>query len=290
MKTKQIPHLWDTLERIRFTLNLGHSAFAQLLALTEKEYWALRKKRKEPSISSTIELTKNLNIGFDSLILCQFDEKTLERHFYGEKDHLPEKYRVGAFSKRITVVPLLNFIQDHFGLQDRSLILREFQLTNAAFLDPNAPINLRFAIDLGNYVLKYQNNPDLLVEMGKYSVSTHKNTIISQLLTEESSLPLVFEKMATEITPKMIESNYQWRIESSSDQILRIRGTPSLDLQNYHPKEYVFSQVACLIRSGVIGSIPSYLNLPSLPVKKTACISQGDPHCRFEVNLEPAQR
>jgi hypothetical protein len=290
VKTICPPHLWDTLEQIRHTLNLDHFQFADLLTLTEKEYWALRKKRREPSISSTVELTKRLNIGFDTLVLNQFDYQTLEKHFYGEVDHLPEKYRIGAFSKRRAVAPYLNFVQDHFGRENRSLLLREFQLTNSAFLDPNAPINLRFAIDLGNYILKYQSDPALLIEMGKYSVSSHKNTLISELLAQESTLSLVFEKMATEITPKMIESNYHWKIESETPQTLLLKGTPTLDLQSYHPKEYVFSRVACLFRTGVISAIPTYLDFPFFPVKKTACVSQGDPHCLFEVHFHRSKR
>jgi transcriptional regulator with XRE-family HTH domain len=282
-----LPHFWTTIDQLRTELRLPHARIADLLGLTPSEYWLLRRRNKEPSVSSSMELSKRLNIGFESLILNQFDLQAVVRHFHGDLSHLPEKYAVGALSKRRTIIHLLNYIESYFGRASRAMILQEFQVTEAIFNDPDAPINLRFAVDLGSYILGYQKNPQTLIEMGKHSVFTTRHSPISTLLQEERTPLRVMEKMVTDITPRLIEANYQWEIISAEPTCLTLAGRPSQDLRSYLEPHYINSFVACMFRQGVMSAVPAYVGFPLANVKKTACVSQGDPQCRFEVHFQP---
>ncbi|MGK5085056.1 hypothetical protein WDW37_17340 [Bdellovibrionota bacterium FG-1] len=285
-----LPPVWQTLNRIQETLSLSDSAMADLMRLTSRDFTNLKTRNVEPLIRSTMALAEVINVGFDSLVTNAIDYVALSRQFFGNECYIPEKYVYGASSKRRSVVNLLDYVEQRLGWERRLQILRRFQMTEAMFTDPDAPINLRLSVDIGSWVLKQYRNEQLLVEMGRNAVNTHRNSPMGIELQKARNLRELFEMMCEFVLEKYIEKNFKWSIRFHDATTCSIDGVPDRELIPVIGANYINSRVGCLVRTGFMASIPGYLNFPTIEVKKTKCVSAGDGLCRFELDFLPVIR
>ena len=110
-----LPDSWETLERIRITLLLSEKEMAERLDLTLKSYYKARAARKPLNAHNIFSLCESLGIGFAPVMQGNLDFKALAKHYFGDRDFLPEKYKQAAFSKRRTTLFILNHIEKNFG-------------------------------------------------------------------------------------------------------------------------------------------------------------------------------
>jgi hypothetical protein len=199
--------------------------------------------------------------------------------------YLPEKYQVSAFSRRRTVINLLDYIELTFGIEKRALILRKFQMNESHFLDPEKKINLRFAVDLGEAIFQTQREESTLVEMGMYSAITNRASRLGTILARSRSVKDLFEMMFVDLLPQFVEENFSWRLLSFDDYGCEVEGRPNSVLRENIPEGYIRSKTGCMIRKGFIISLPFYIGLPAAGVRKLSCICQGDPSCRYRVRF-----
>lgn len=280
-----LPDFWDTVNRIAVTLNLSIEDLAEMMEITPYRLKLLQRYGKEPNVSSAMALSKRVNISFDSLVLNQFDYKLMAQQYFGNQSELPERYLEHSLSRRRTIIPHLNYIEQYFGWAQRALILRRFQLTEGMFADPDATMNMRFAIDLTRYLLDYHRNPAILEHMGWYSARHNRSVALGSELEGANTTGEVYERAFANITPRHIERNYDWRMTAMHDDTCIIEGRPSQEMLSIPDARSLQQPGLCLIRSGFLSYMPNYANLGSVRVRKLSCVSQGDSACQFEVQL-----
>lgn len=290
LKEKKIPSLWDTLYRIQATLNLPDQEMADFMRLTRRDFSHLKSRKKEPSVGSIMAFAELINVGFESILINDIDYIALSKQFLGNVFYVPEKYTVGANSRRRTVINLLDYIEKRLGWEQRLQVLRRFQMTEAMFSDPNAEINLRLSVDICSWVLSYYRDETLIHEMGCNAVNTHRRTLMGQELSRAKNLREIFEMMCDFILEKYIERNFKWRIRFQDSMTCIMEGVPNQDLVPIIGESYVNSRIGCLVRGGFIASIPCYLDFPAVEIKKSKCVAQGDGLCRFELDFLPVVR
>lgn len=289
-ESHRLPPIWDTLHRIQSTLGIKRERLAEMLALKPSELERLRRRQKEPLLTSIMSLCQHLNLGIENVTINDIDYLAMSRQFFGEHASLPEKYAVYAQSKRRTVVSLLNYVEARFGWQTRAQVLRRFQMTEAMFENPDAPINLRFSVDLCSWLLRFHRDPGVLLDMGANAVRTHLHSPVGHELSSSRNLRELFERMFDSVAEQYIERNFKWTIASADAFAITLRGVPDAELVAKLGTHYMHSLQGCLIRQGFVSSIPAYLGQPNAVVEKRRCVRADHAYCEYWIDLRPAIR
>lgn len=280
-----LPHFWNTINRIALTLNLNLEQIAEMMELTPYRLRLLQRYEKEPTVASAMALSKRINVGFESLVLDRIDYKLMAQQYFGDQASLPEKYSTNALSRRRTVIPFLDYIEQYFGWAQRALILRKFQMTEGMFADPNAPISVRFAADLTRYLLDYYRNPAMLEHMGWHSARSARQTPFADELSNSETASEVYERAFIEVVPKYFEKNYHWRLIQLDTEGCVVEGVPSAEIKSDPDAAELLIPGVCMLRTGFLSSLPNHAQLASMRVKKTACVAHGDSACRYHIQL-----
>lgn len=279
--------IWSRIETVRIALDLSIADLAELLHMSESELLKLRADKREPTVSSVMAFCDALNIGFSTFMTGDIDTVALVKQFQGEIRFMPEKYTVKANSKKRTVINLLNFIEENFGWERKTRMLRYFQMNEAMFEDPDGDINLRLAVDLSDYLKKIVTSDSVFLDMGKNAVATYKNTEIGKTL-ENARRPMeLFEMMFDGLSEKFVEKNFSWSIVKKGSTGLVIEGLPNPDIFDSLGENYLRTKSGSLIRQGFISSIPEYLGYNDAPISTLKCVSQGDEKTQYLVHLNP---
>ena len=276
--------LWNSLHRIQNVLGIEGDAMAEMMSLTEVDFLKLKSTGEEPRVTSTMDLTKSLNIGFDALMCGDIDYKTLAKQYFGKLDAIPEKYSVGAFSRRRLAITLLDYVESRFGLERRALMLRRFQMNEAMLSNPDAEINMCFGTDVIDLMYNIHKDEALITEMGEFSVVSNRDSAIADYLSTARSIAEVYE-MVGEANSKFFERNYRWKIKSLTQDGCIMSGQPSEELKGLFSERYRINPVACLLRKGYFISYPIYAGFRPSIVTKTACVCDGDPECLYEIQF-----
>jgi hypothetical protein len=283
--SETFPHFWDILLRIQVSLGINSKKFSSLMQLPEKDFLKMKGYRLDPPIRNTLFLAEALNLSFDHLITGKIDYTTLTQQFLGHKDYLPEKYCLAAYGKRRIALGLLNYIETHHGWTKRAQLLRHFQISEAAFSNPEAPINLRFSIDAVEWMFQYFRSYSVLETMGQKMVTGMSHQPFRDELKPTRNLAEFFEALFGGILEKHVEKNFLWKIQTLNGQSLRVRGYPNPEVAEASGTECVQSFSGLVVRKGMLSALPTYLNYSPAPVK---IIRQFDdrPYCELELELD----
>lgn len=280
------PTIWPIVSRIQLSLGLSQEQMADICHLTLKEYVSLRHSDKDLPLQNAFFLCDRFNIGIEKLVKGDIDFNALVQQFAGNTAYMPLRYLESANSKRRTVINILNYIESHYGWETRFRYLQRFQMSEVMFLDPNAPINLRYSVDLCNTLLRETRNHEVLLKIGQNAALTNKHSEMGQSLARARNLHELFELMFSEVAEKYIEKNIHWKILGMNKSSCTLEGKPDADIVAALGKENVFSSAGTYVREGFVSSIPAYLDFDFAPVKRISCVSQGDENIRFEVNFD----
>lgn len=282
---KEIPNFWDTVNRVALTLNLTLDQIAEMMEITPYRLRVLQKFHRDPPVSSAMALSKRINVGFDALVLNDFDYKLMAQQYFGDTSGLPAKYEDNALARRRTVIPFFDYIERYFGWAQRALILRKFQMTEGMFINPDAPINVRFAVDLTKYLMDYYRNPGILEHMGWYSARSSRHAPFGVELGKSESATEVYDRAFNEVVPRYFEKNFVWKLIQLDTGSCVVEGKPSEELVATPGSENLIAPGVCRVRAGFLSSLPTYAHLPSMKVKKTACAAKGDDACRYHIDF-----
>ena len=281
-----LPNSWETLERIRVTLLLSHQQLADYLALTLKEYFRLRERQRPLSAINIFKLSDQLELGFAPIMEGKIDFKALAKHYFGDKDYLPEKYYVAAFSKRRSTLSILNHIEKKFGWTERAYVLRYFQLNEAVFVNPEREISFQFASDLCDYLYKYKFGEEGLSQMGVESFLSTNLDQVRKELGDCRNLGDIFVMMADELIPKYFEKNFIYQISGVKKHGCIITAKPNPEVMEMFHSKLIGNYATALAKRGIAAAWPRILGLPAALVTQEACIYHGDPEIRYRVNYE----
>lgn len=260
--------LWKVIEDVQRTIRASDSEMADLMALTASQFLKLRAAKKDVGIQSLMSLAQRIHVGLEKLVVGEIDYRAVAKQFDGQKNALPEKYVVGANSRRTTVINILDWISENLGWGIRARVLREFQVSERAFDDPTAEINLRLSVDIGDWILKRYRRPEWLVGMGTNASRNQMKKTIGSKLSKSKSLEELYERLFIEVVPQDMERNFFWKILNLNSQGILVKGSPNLDLMEDLGDSYVNSYSGSLIRQGVMASMSGYIGLTPIPVRQ----------------------
>jgi hypothetical protein len=221
----------------------------------------------------------------------QIDYRTLAARILKGENLLPERYTKAAFSKRRTSIYMLEYVAGVFNEGHRQNILRHYQLNERIFQEPDAPINILFPMDVCEYLKKFRlMDNEALQSMGRSSSLAARFPTILKPMSELKSVKEIHELMCTELMEKYFEKNYFYRLIRASEKECVILGLPNPEVEELLGLKNAGTSAICSVRNGFASSFPNFIGLPYSRVRKTACVHNGDPECRFEINYEHAER
>lgn len=253
------------------------------MQLSEKEFIKLRTYRIDPPIRNTLLLAEALNLCLDHLLTGKIDYTAMTQQFLGLKDYLPEQYCIAAYGKRRIALGLLNYIESQFGWTKRVQLLRHFQISEAAFSNLDAPINLRFSIDTIEWMYQHFRSEAVLNTMGQKLMTGITHQPFREDLKSTRNLAEFFDAVFGGTLEKHIEKNFIWKIQTMNGQILRVRGFPNPEVAEATGLNCVQSYPGLIVRKGILSALPTYLNYSPAPAK---IVRNFDDHSYCELELE----
>lgn len=277
---------WITLDKIKHTLGWSDKDLADSLELTETRYRSLQQKGVIPSVHSIGSLSKRVGLSFDAIMLGQIDYKILKDRANGHLMSLPERFEVGAasaFSKRRTSINLLLFIENVYGWEVKKSILDHFQITDAAFQNPEENISFQFPTDLSEFMVRRGYPKSIFKRMGAYSSIVNRNTPLGQKISSFSTAIALHEGMFGDVIGKFYEKNCVYKIIKLDERECWVEATPSEELKEALKTNLPGNPHVCMIRGGSFASMTQYLGSSLSEVHESECIHRGDSRCLYKI-------
>ena len=288
LKKVKLPNTWDTIHRIEQTLGLFDQDLSDKLQLTHKELAKIRETKKEVSADKIFSLAERLDISFNSIVNGKIDYQALAQHYFGNKSFVPERYASGdAFSRRRSTLFILNYIEKNFGWKERLYVLRNFQLNESIFSNPDLPISFLFASDLCEYLRRYKLDRTSMIQIGVQSYRTVAGPLKAEL-ANCTNVSEIYERMCGELIQKHFEKNFQYRVLKMNDGNCTISVRPNQMLTDLLETRSVSNPGTELTRLGITVALPTILGLPVAEVKQTASIHDGAKEIRYEIDFTEA--
>ena len=285
----QFPDIWKTIDQIKNTLQVPHSEMAEFLGLPVTRYQKMKSKELPLSLVEATALVKKLNLSLEAFVYNQIDYLSLAEHHSGNLNYIPKKYLFGAYSKRRTVTGFLDYIEYLRGSRVRGNILRHFQITEASLENGEKPINIIFMQDLFKLIRKDCFGDLDYINIGAFSAVANKGSPLHHSLLMTNSISEAYEHLIVDLV-RYYEHNCDYRLVKLTSEGCVVESTPSQSLVDAHQNYNIGSREICLCRSGILTSVPTYINEFNSKVIETRCIHQGDPICSFEVQYNRAKR
>ena len=277
---------WNTISGIQNCLQLSDQDLADGLELTTHDLSKFKREHKALGLRQATNFASGLGLDISSFFKGNVDYKCLAQRYFGNSSNaIPELYLLNAKSKRRTVLSILNYLEKVYGYSKRSQILKNFQLNEAVFLNPDDPIHLNLTLDIAQHLFEINNNESILYNMGTFSILNYKDTIITQDLRDSRTDIESYERMFCDISPRFLEKNYKWEISTADSETIVLKGHPNEELKFQILMEPEKHHLGCIIRSGFIGGMAKLLGNHSKKVYKTQCVAKGDSCCTYHIQI-----
>ncbi len=289
VRTDILKHrVWRSIDELRQTLSWTHQEMANALSLSPRAYHKNRTQGRALQASSTFQLASQLKLDPEALSLGEIDFTAFRKQYCGNHSFLPEKYSQGAFSRRRTSLPLLDFCDQEFGPALTRSLLRKVQVHRIVFDDPNAFINIRFLMDACAYLEQYGYHSDVYFRFGTHSAIINRESEIGRALASCESVKDAYD---LQINHRMhlFEKNCDYHTHQLSKTHCIIESRERVEVLDSLRTKHIGSPLTCRVRTGVASAIATFLNVPMAQTVETHCVHHGDPYCRFHVNFEFAQ-
>jgi len=288
LKKRNYPNIWITLEKIQHALGWSTPELADHLGLTDKQYHYLYARNSELKIHSVARLIEVIGLSVETIVTGSIDYHALREHTSGNLFYLPERYEIGAFSKRRTSINLLEYLEERLGWKMKKNILNHFQMTEAIFSDPESQINFLFPSDLCAYLARSGYSASIFPMMGSYSIVTNKSTALGQLMKSFGAPKSLYENVFADVVGRSFDRNCNYRLLQLSDEGALMEARFTEELQESLKDKKPGNHHACAVRGGTLNSLTGYLDLPFSHVMEEACVHRGDSSCRYRVSYHQA--
>ncbi len=274
----------QTLENIRAAIDVSPGLWLDITDLTSEQYRKIKLGRGELPVTSLTKIAHNLDLNTGMLLNGNIDYVALSEHFIGNATYIPEKYSIGAFSRRRTVVNILDFLTARLGIEARYRILRRFQIKPKSFSEPNEFVNIRLVADALDVAAEMIPHDDLAFMLGAHSVVSFKESPIGLTLRKLRNVSSIYEYIVYELN-SLYDENHQYSITHMDRDGCVVHSGPSEKLMDALKTKTPGNVSVCKYRAGVAGSAPTYIGMPMANVRKTHCIHWNDRYCRFEIDF-----
>lgn len=279
--------LYSTIENLRTMLRLNHKQWAPILSMSQKEYFKTYLQRKELSIESLKSICHATNVSMDKLMLGNIDYSAAVFYFRGDKEYIPELYTVAAFSRKKTLDNSITYFGDAFGWRSTEIALRHLQIPRTALLKKDMPVNINLMVDLLRFYRTSYCSDSHLYRMGASFLFSNRGTALDKALQKNKKPKEVYEHVAIELMP-FFEKNCVYTIEKISDTNCIVKSEGAAEVKELLKSKRIGAQEVCISRTGLMSSLPGFINLPNAQVTEMSCVHRGDSLCRFNINYEKA--
>jgi hypothetical protein len=283
----ELKQFWKTIEKLRRTAGLKHSDIAELLMISDRHYQTRHDLKRPPHVHGVLSLTRHFDLDPRKLLQGNVDWLVLEKRLKGDVDAIPDRYSVAAYSRRRTSIHALSYLERTMGKTYVYDVLRKFDLTEAAFSNPDAYINIQFMTDLCDYLEKLGTTKEQFITMGYESARVNKNIGFSRNILEGLKVKDVYGFLVGNLLG-YFEKNCGYSLDSLKETHCVVHAKPNEEVANALKTNKLGSFATCQVKSGVGASFPMSFGLPPATVRETRCIHNGDPYCAFAFNFELA--
>lgn len=277
-----------TLEKSRVAVDQDKKTWAEILGVSESDYDRIRTGEHPIAITSLDAIARHLNVSLESFWNNTIDVAALAARFKGDAGFLRERYSEGALSRRWSSINILDFVELYFGWELRALALKHLQVSEAVFASPEEMINLRFPIELYEFLRKHGVTDSNFFLIGANSVMTYMNAPLGQEIQKARSVAETYEAFCAGIGPHL-EKNCHYGLDQIDSSSCTLTCIPSTQLCDALHEDTPGSEQLCSTKAGVVSAMPGYLGLPFAHVEEITCIHRGDDACRFEADFERAR-
>ena len=260
-----------TLLRIQRTLGMGSEQMAILLDMSRADYQKLIQDQQDVPARNMMQLCKELNLSFDSVMLDQFCYRTMARQFYGDANAIPKKYVIAGKSKRRVLANLLDFVESVSDWERRLELMRYLQISEAALEDPNGTVNLRCTVEAVEWLYRAsRGNSKTIHALGKNIMlgATQSAPLFDEIKRCRSIYEL-FDSLCSEsgLSYRYLEKNFLWEIQKIiPGQSILIRGKLNEEVKEQIGDRHIRSKPGAAVRVAMMSAAPQALGLDTAPV------------------------
>lgn len=274
-----------TAEQLRKAIGVNHKTWCDILHLTQPEYIRILNGTDELPAHSLHYVAEWLQLSVEAVIYGRIDHDAVTRHYAGEMDYVPERYLVGAYSRRGTMKNILKHIGRTHGEHEQQRIIRMLQVTPVALGDVEAPININFAVDVMAALAKRGVGPEYFRELGANSIRATAHLPFAATLAKCGTIPNLY-KCYLEQEVRNLEKNTTYRYISAGPNSFFVEAVQNDDVaEALKNKNYGSAQI-CEFKTGGLTMMPLYVGMAPIQAKKIKCIHKGDPTCRWIVQFD----
>lgn len=229
-----------------------------------------------------LNIFNRLNITLDSVVEGNIDFNSIIAKFNGQS-LIPKKYLKSIpLSSRFTGMYMLDYIEKNHGNSCKNMILQHLQLADDNFSNLSEKNNILLPYDICNYIYKYSNKP-VVKEMGAHSMNFLANTHIGTELTSSKNIIELFENLVLDLGPKIIEKNFNWKIDKLDSFSCTISGKPKEELVINFGKETISNAPLEVLRLGFYETVPGLIGHKNAIVVQETSLSGGAKFDRYKI-------
>lgn len=276
---------WNTIDKIKSTLSYSDHQIAEIMELKPSQYAALKLQGNIPKITSGVKLCNYLNVSLENLITGSIDYSVLKNHLKLKSSILPQKYTYGAFGRRRTLINIFDYLEKWYGWEKVSLVLRKFQMSYDLFLDPEAPINNLFIVDLLQFLSKVGFTDLELFMMGAHSAHSNKNSPIAKKIKKSKTPQKLMQLMIEDRITDLYDQNFYYELQELKEEHCVV---------NIHQREAVAeslklnkmgSKQLSINKAGVFSSMTCLAGFPQSKVIRTKSTHEGNDYCQYRLEF-----
>ncbi len=270
------------LKKLHQVLDISASSFSELMNVSAKEYKSIVNLKDDLPIDSFYLLCDHLKINGDALVNNKIDYSTLHSQFHGKTISVPEKFKVGAYSRRRTIINYLEYIEANCGYDLRYSLLKYLQMTEAAFVNPDKKININCFTEILTFLRKLNFKDNDILRVGGHFLNIHKETAIGKTLSVQNSYRDIYECFFNELI-NLHEQNCTYFLHKFTDSSCVVDCITNHEVADALKTNKIGSIDVCNYKRGVLMILPLFIGLPIATVGEIKCMHKGDVFCRFEI-------
>lgn len=247
------------LGRFERLANLREETLDQLLDQLELDRQHIRSSCESangPDWMILRRIADYFEITLDDLIDNRIDEEWVRA------PKLHENFLAEAGSRLRTSLPVIRWIEKHYGAFATTSLLRSLRIPRDTFQNPNQPVKLRLLCSLLRAVKARGVDDASLFDMGTTAITLEENRPFRELLAESRTPVELYDRFIGELLPRF-ESNYDYRLvqRSSHSVTVEIIARPECIAEN--GQSTTFDHSLSTYRWGVAAGLVQALGRPA---------------------------
>ena len=273
------------IKSLQRNLNLETEEMRDILRLTPEQFESVLNCKGHLTAYQFADLAKRFHFSLENFNQDRIDMTVIQQHYGGNQSYISEKYTTGAFSKKIMVINVLNYVERFYAKSLRADAMDYFQVNDSIYEDRDGMVNFVFFEDLINYLKSRGLNETDVTRIGAHTIRTNEGTPFAREMAKFSSPKEMYEIYMTELI-KTVEQNNAYKLIRLCDDFCVIESHENHNLLDIFKVHHIGDPARCTYRVGALAAATNYMGLPSSDVVETTCVHNGDPVCTFHINFE----